>query len=154
MRACGLLTDQLDSPLFHLSLGHPGCSSEVLQRPPALVWCSPRQGGLCSCQRASQGTAGYKQSYLLGIRWLEVPGVQGSEVACPSARLLGVLLEDRSQGPRMLGWAPFQGLYGELHTLVGHEGAVAKETERPGPGNLLPLVLPNCHASTPGHALP
>lgn len=87
MRACGPLTDQLDSPVFHLSLGHPDCASEVLQRPPALAWCSPRQPGLYSCQRASQWPTGCKQSHTLGIRWLEVPRIQGSEVACPSARL-------------------------------------------------------------------
>ena len=36
-----------------------------------------------------------------GNRWLEVPEIQGSEAACPSTRLVGVLLEDRSQGPHM-----------------------------------------------------
>lgn len=156
MRACGPLTDQLDSPVFHLSLGHPDCASEVLQRPPALAWCSPRQAGLYSCQRASQWPTGCKQSHPLGIRWLKVPRIQGSEVACPSARLAWSPGGRKPRAPRVgmgsFPWALWR-VTNTSGTGVTVTHTVAKETSL-GPGNLLPLVLPNCHASTAGHALP
>lgn len=134
--------------------GLPCLLSEVLQRPSTGL-VLPRTGEPLLTSKGISVDYWLQAVPSPGNRWLEVPGIEGSEAACSSTRLVGVLLEDGRQGPHRLRWAPFQGLYRETHTLVGQGAAVAKETERPGPGNLPPPVVPNCHtSSTPGHALP